>query len=132
MFDCAPLRRDTTGTPVAAFVCNFLSCLALPRGKFNHLVKSGTPDDRHPPGSSPSSSTRRLRPVACGNATPATGATRNPECAAELRLAEQAEGTGDALGRASDEVEASSFHFSDLDLERETTHAKANADAQSL
>jgi len=49
-----------------------------------------------------------------------------------LRLAEQAEGTGGAFGRASDEVEASSFHFSDSDLERETTRAKANADAQSL
>ena len=49
-----------------------------------------------------------------------------------LRLAEQAEGTGGALGCASDEVEASSFHFSDSDLERETTRAKANADAQSL
>jgi hypothetical protein len=33
-------------------------------------------------------------------------------------------------GNASDEVEASSFRFSDVDLERETTHA--NADARSL
>jgi hypothetical protein len=49
-----------------------------------------------------------------------------------LRLAEQAQRTGGALGCASDEVEASSFHFSDLDLERETTHARANADARSL
>ena len=47
-----------------------------------------------------------------------------------LRLAEQAQ--GGALVNASDEVEASSFHFSDLYLERETTHAKTNADARSL
>ena len=47
-----------------------------------------------------------------------------------LRLAEQSEGTGGALGRGSDEAEASSLHGSDL--ERETTHAKANADARSL
>jgi len=47
-----------------------------------------------------------------------------------LRLAEQSEGTGGALGRGSEEVEASSLHCSDL--ERETTHAKANADARSL
>src|SRR5262245_19137739 len=37
-----------------------------------------------------------------------------------LRLAEQAQRTGGALGRASQEV-------SNLDLERETTHARANA-----
>jgi hypothetical protein len=49
-----------------------------------------------------------------------------------LRLAEQAQGTGGVLGHASDKVEASSFHFSDLDLERETAHAKANADARTL
>jgi hypothetical protein len=49
-----------------------------------------------------------------------------------LRLAEQAEGTRSAWGNASDEVEASSFHFPALALERETTHAKANADARSL
>ncbi len=49
-----------------------------------------------------------------------------------LRLEELAQGTGGALGNASDGVEASSFHFSDLDLERETTHAKANSDARSL
>jgi hypothetical protein len=42
-----------------------------------------------------------------------------------LMLAEQAQRTGGALGRASQEV-------SNLDLERETTHAKANADARSL
>ena len=42
-----------------------------------------------------------------------------------LRLAEQAQSTGGALARASDEV-------STLDIERETTHAKANADARSL
>jgi hypothetical protein len=49
-----------------------------------------------------------------------------------LRLAEQSEATGGALGRGSNQVEASSFHCCDLDLERETTHAKANADARSL
>jgi len=42
-----------------------------------------------------------------------------------LRLAEKAQGTGGALGHASHEV-------SNLDLQRETTHAKANADARSL
>ena len=42
-----------------------------------------------------------------------------------LRLAERAQRTEGALGRASREV-------SNLDLERETTHAKANADARSL
>jgi hypothetical protein len=47
-----------------------------------------------------------------------------------LRLEEQPQGTGGALGNVSDGVEASSFHFSDL--ERETTHAKANSDARSL
>jgi hypothetical protein len=47
-----------------------------------------------------------------------------------LRLSEQAQ--GGALVNASDEVEAWSFHFSDLDLERETTHAKTNADARNL
>ena len=40
-----------------------------------------------------------------------------------LRLAEQAQRTGIALGRASHEVS---------NLERETTHAKVNADARSL
>ena len=49
-----------------------------------------------------------------------------------LRLAEQAQWTGAALGHASGEVDASSLRFSDLDLERETTRAKANADAQTL
>ena len=49
-----------------------------------------------------------------------------------LRLEEQAQRTGGALGDASDGLEASSFHFSDLDLERETTHANANSDARSL
>src|SRR5262249_42308093 len=44
------------------------------RGCVRHRCSS---DDRHPPGSPPSSSTRRLRPVACCNATPATGATQN-------------------------------------------------------
>ena len=48
-----------------------------------------------------------------------------------LRLAEQAETRG-AWGDASDEVEASSFHFPALALKRETTHAKANADARRL
>jgi len=48
-----------------------------------------------------------------------------------LRLAEQAPRTGGALGHASDAVETSSFEFSCLDLERETTHAKVNADARS-
>jgi hypothetical protein len=42
-----------------------------------------------------------------------------------LRLAEQAQRTEGALGRASHEV-------SNLDLERETRHAKANSDARSL
>src|SRR5499427_5003912 len=46
-----------------------------------------------------------------------------------LRLAEQSEGTGGALGRGSDEAKAPSLHS---DLERETTHAKANADARIL
>ena len=49
-----------------------------------------------------------------------------------LRLAEQAQITGGALGRASDEVETSSFHVFGMDLERETGQAKVNADAQSL
>jgi hypothetical protein len=40
-----------------------------------------------------------------------------------LRLGEQAQRTGGALGRTSHEVS---------NLERETTHAKANADARSL
>jgi hypothetical protein len=48
-----------------------------------------------------------------------------------LRLAEQAEGTR-ARGNARGEREGASFRFSDLDLERETIHAKANADARSL
>jgi len=48
-----------------------------------------------------------------------------------LRLAEQAEGTR-AWGNARGELEALSFHFSGLDLERETAHAKANADARNL
>jgi hypothetical protein len=47
-----------------------------------------------------------------------------------LRLAEQAEWTRGVWDNASDEVRR--FHFSDLDLERETTHAKANADARNL
>ena len=42
-----------------------------------------------------------------------------------LRLAEQAQRTGGPLGRASHKV-------SNLHLERETTHAKANADARNL
>jgi hypothetical protein len=46
-----------------------------------------------------------------------------------LRLGEQSEGTGGALGRGSDEAKASSLHS---DLEREMTHAKANADARIL
>jgi hypothetical protein len=65
------------------------------------------------------------------------GLARSPEVATYwrslgirwLRLAEQSERTGGALGRGSDEAEASSLHS---DLERETTHAKANADARSL
>jgi hypothetical protein len=48
-----------------------------------------------------------------------------------LRLCEQAQGPSGALVNASDEVEASSFHSSD-GLERETKHAKTNADARSL
>ena len=50
-----------------------------------------------------------------------------------LRLAEQADGTR-ARGNASDEIEGASLKFSDLDLhlKRETTHAKANADARNL
>ena len=47
-----------------------------------------------------------------------------------LRLAEQAQGPGGALVNAGDE--ASSFHFSDLYLERETSRAKTNADARGL
>jgi hypothetical protein len=47
-----------------------------------------------------------------------------------LRLAEEARRTGGALGHASGDT--SSFRFSDLGLERETTHAKANGDARSL
>ena len=42
-----------------------------------------------------------------------------------LRLAEQAQRTGGTVGRAGHDV-------SNLDLERETTHAKANANARSL
>jgi hypothetical protein len=48
-----------------------------------------------------------------------------------LRLAEQAEGTR-AGGNGRGEVEGAGFHFSDLDLERETIYAKANADARNL
>lgn len=48
-----------------------------------------------------------------------------------LKLTEQQEGTRAVWG-ASDDVEASSLHFRGLDLERETTHAKVNADARSL
>ena len=48
-----------------------------------------------------------------------------------LRLAEQAEGTR-GWGNARDELEGASFQLSELDLERETTHAKANADARYL
>jgi hypothetical protein len=47
-----------------------------------------------------------------------------------LGLAEQAQRT--ALGHARGEVDTSSIRFSDLDLECETTRAKANADAQTL
>jgi hypothetical protein len=47
-----------------------------------------------------------------------------------LGLAEQAQRT--ALGHARGEVDTSSIRFSDLDLECETTRAKANADAQAL
>jgi hypothetical protein len=46
-----------------------------------------------------------------------------------LRLVEQAEGTR-GWGNARDEREGASFQFSELDLERETIHAKANADAR--
>jgi hypothetical protein len=68
------------------------------------------------------------------------GLARSPEVAAYWRrlgfrwfgLAEQAQRSGGALGHASDEIEASSFRFSGLDLERETTHAKANATARGL
>jgi hypothetical protein len=49
-----------------------------------------------------------------------------------LGLAEQAQRTGGALGHARGEVDTSSIRFSDLDLEYETTRAKANADAQTL
>jgi hypothetical protein len=49
-----------------------------------------------------------------------------------LRLGEQAQRTAGALGHTNDEVEASSFRFSGLDLERETTHAKANAGTRRL
>jgi hypothetical protein len=48
-----------------------------------------------------------------------------------LRLADQAEGTH-AWGNGRDKVEGASFRCSELDLERETTHAKANADARHL
>jgi hypothetical protein len=48
-----------------------------------------------------------------------------------LRLAEQAEETH-TWGNARGEVEEPSFRFSERDLERETTHAKANADARNL
>lgn len=48
-----------------------------------------------------------------------------------LRLAEQVAATR-ARGNARGEAAGASFHFSDLDLERETIHAKANADARSL
>ena len=49
------------------------------------------------------------------------------------RLTEQADGTR-VRGNASDEIEGASSKFSDLDLhlKRETTHAKANADARNL
>jgi hypothetical protein len=47
-----------------------------------------------------------------------------------LRLGEQV--TASVVGHASDGVDASSLRFSDLDLERETTHAKVNADARRL
>jgi hypothetical protein len=49
-----------------------------------------------------------------------------------LRLSEQEQRTGGALGNASGEVGTSSFRFSDLDLERETTHAKANEHTRRL
>ena len=48
-----------------------------------------------------------------------------------LRLAERAHSTGGALGYAGNAAETSSFEFSCLDLERETTRAKANADARN-
>jgi hypothetical protein len=48
-----------------------------------------------------------------------------------LRLAEQA-APRPAWGNTGGDVEGASFHFSELDLERETTHAKANADARNL
>src|SRR5215813_11110198 len=44
-----------------------------------------------------------------------------------LRIAEQAHIAGGASGPASDEGETSSFHFSGVDLERETGQAKVNA-----
>ena len=49
-----------------------------------------------------------------------------------LRLAEQTTRTGGALGRASGEAGTSRLRFSELDLERETTHAKSNEDARNL
>jgi hypothetical protein len=48
-----------------------------------------------------------------------------------LRLADQADGTR-ARDNARSKAAGASFHFSDLDLERETIYAKANADARSL
>jgi hypothetical protein len=48
-----------------------------------------------------------------------------------LRLADQADRTR-ARGNASGEAARASFPFADLDLERETIYAKANADARSL
>jgi hypothetical protein len=47
-----------------------------------------------------------------------------------LRLAERAQRPGGPLVSAKGERER--FHFFDLKLERETTHAKTNADARSL
>jgi hypothetical protein len=47
-----------------------------------------------------------------------------------LRLAEQAQRPGDTLVSARDEGKR--FPFFDLKLERETAHAKTNADARSL
>jgi hypothetical protein len=47
-----------------------------------------------------------------------------------ISLAEHADGTR-ARGHARREGERASFHFHDLDLERETIYAKANADARS-
>ena len=49
-----------------------------------------------------------------------------------IRLADQAQRPAGTFVNASDEGEASSFHLSDLYLERETTRAKTNADARGL